>query len=80
MGQIEVYEFLKNQRLSGVDAFFSCRAVECALKERGFSGGVIKGVRGDLLRLEFSDYLEARIEEKAWVRCWRIKSKYARKV
>lgn len=80
MGQIEVFEFMKGMRLSGRDAFFSCRAVEGALKERGFSGGVIKGVRGDLLRLEFSGYLEARIEERAWVRCWRLKLKYARKV
>ena len=80
MGQIEVYEFMKDMRLSGHDSFFSCRAVEGALRSRGFSPGVIKGVRGDLLRLEFSGYLEARIEEKAWVRCWRLRSKYARKV
>jgi len=80
MGQIEVFEFLKSQRQSGVDSFFSCRGGEGALRWKGFRSGVIKGVRGDLVRLEWSAYLEAKIEEKAWVRCWRVRSKYARKV
>lgn len=78
MGQIEVYEFLKNRLVIGDNAFYSCKAIERALKEGGCSAGIIKGVRGDLLRLELSGYLEARIDPKPWVRCWRLKLKYAR--
>lgn len=78
MGQIEVYEFLKNQRLCGCMAFFSCRAVERAFIDSNFSPGVVRGVRGDLLRLELSGYLEAKINPKRWVRCWRLKVKYVK--
>lgn len=78
MGQIEVYEFLKNKRLQKDDSFWSCKSVEKALLDEGLSCGVVRGVRGDLLRLEISGYLEPRIHEKSWVRCWRLKSKYAR--
>lgn len=78
MGQIEVYEFMKKARRSGDNAFYSCRAVESALKQDGATCGVLKGVRGDLLRLELSGYLEASINEKPWIRCWRIKIKYAK--
>lgn len=76
MGQIEVYEFLKVQRASGCHDFFTCVMVEKALKAKGFSGGLIEGVKGDLLRLELSGYLEALVGGKDWRRSWRLKDKY----
>jgi hypothetical protein len=77
MGQIEVYEFLKAQRLNGNEQFWTCKEVEFACRNNGFTSGMIEGIRGDLLRLECSGYLEAMIQKTGWNRSWRIKSKYA---
>jgi len=76
LGQIEVYEFLLFQRLNGEHRFWTTREVELALRERGFSNGVISGVRGDLLRLEWAGYFEAMVQRTHWMRAWRIKMKY----
>ena len=81
MGQIEVYEFLKNKRFIN-DECFSVSDIEKALQEAGFTNGVISGVRGDVIRLEWSGYLEAfKIGKLSdWRRVFRLKAKYAVKV
>lgn len=76
MGQIEVYEFLKRQRELGEERFWSCREVEDACRQNGFSSGMLVSVRGDLVRLEVSGYLDAMIQKLGWRRTWRIKAKY----
>ena len=78
MGQIEVYEFLKTQRLTKNNAYFSVAEVEKGLQERGFSNGVIHNVRGCLLRLESFGYVEAKMNGKVrdWKRLFRLKAKY----
>lgn len=77
MGQIEVYEFLKDKRALE-DTYFSVKQVCEGLRERGFSNGILQGVRGDLLRLEWAGYLEVRYSNKFddWLRLWRLKKKY----
>lgn len=81
MGQIEVYEFLKNKRFIS-DEWFSVADIEGALQGAGFTNGVLSGVRGDVIRLEWSGYLEARKMGKLsdWKRVFRLKAKYAVKV
>jgi hypothetical protein len=80
LGQIEVYEFLKNERLCGNDCFYTCSKIQKVLREQGLSSGLVQGVRGDLLRLEFTGYLDAKIDANGWLRTWRLKLKYAKKV
>lgn len=77
MGQIEVYEFLKAQRLSGEHKFWTTKEVEVACRLLGFTSGMIESVRGDLIRLEMSGYLEPNKRPgNEWKRAWRIKDKY----
>ncbi len=78
MGQIDVYDFLKQQRLSGNHRFWIIKEVEAALKGRGCSSGCVEGVGGDLLRLEWSGYLESKMFGgiREWRRCFRLKAKY----
>lgn len=80
MGQIEVYEFLKEKR-GYSDAWFSVADIEEGLKEKGYSNGTIGAVRGDVLRLEWSGYLEAKKKGKLsdWKRVFRLKAKYIKK-
>lgn len=58
MGQIEVFQFLRDEAALGRWGFVTTRDVERGLQERGFSNGMVKGVRGDLMRLTISGYLE----------------------
>lgn len=78
MGQIEVYELLRNLRTMGDEAYYSVSEVEGMLKDRGHTNGVLHGVRGDLLRLELSGYLDIKLTGKVrdWRRLFRLKQKY----
>ena len=80
MGQIEVFELLKNERKVGNDSFFSVSEVQKLMKEHGYTNGMIEGVRGDLLRLELggNGYLEVKMSGKYydWKRLYRVKYKY----
>lgn len=80
MGQIEVYEWLKKKREFG-DDWFSVADIEAGLQEQGYTNGVIYGVRGDVIKLEWSGYLEATKLGKlsSWKRVFRIKAKYIKK-
>lgn len=77
MGQIEVYLWLKEQRKRN-RLYYSVADVTTGLKAQGLSKGVLHGVRGDLLRLEFSGYLDVKmsLDLKQWARLWRLKEKY----
>lgn len=78
MGQIEVYELLKNLRTCKDERFFCVREVENLLKEKGFSNGVLKNTRRSLMRLSLSGYLEVKMSGKVtdWKRLYRIKEEY----
>lgn len=77
MGQIEVYLWLKERRARS-NRFYSVSDVVDGLKVQGLSNGALHGVRGDLLRLELSGYLDAKTtgDLSRWVRLWRLKLKY----
>lgn len=67
MGQTEIHEYLKKQRMMGNDHYFSVKEVEVAMKECGVSGNRI-GVK--LLKLHHWGYLEIKakpiIPGKPW--------------
>lgn len=77
MGQIEVYEWLRAQRKRN-SFYFTVGEVSEALKSSGYSNGVLHGIRGDLLRLEFAGYLDVKLGGTLdnWARRWRLKLKY----
>lgn len=78
MGQIEVFEYLKNKRLYGSTKFYSVAEIQRGLKEQGCSNGLLHGVRGDVISLEWSGYLESEVKGswREWRRCFRLKKKY----
>ena len=78
MGQIEVYELLKNRLASGDDRFFSVAEIEKMMKDAGYTNGMIHSIRGQLLKLELSGYLDVKMSGKFrdWRRLFRIKKKY----
>ena len=78
MGQIEVYELLKKERLTGNDVYFAPADVKKLLKENGYTNGCLEGVWKDLLKLSDSGYLEFKMSGKFsdWKRLYRIKDKY----
>lgn len=77
MGQTEVCAWLKEKRLAGDERYWTSKEVEAGLKEKGFSSGVLKGIRGDLIRLELYDLVEIRMNGKLedWKRLYRFKVK-----
>lgn len=78
MGQIEVYEWLKQQRLLGVDDYFSIDDIRQGLKRSYCDNVRYNGVRVAVVKLESSGYLEAKVTGKirAWFRLFRIKKEY----
>ena len=80
MGQMEVYEWLKNQRESGKEQYFTTKEVEKGLTQAGFSNGTIKNLRVDLIKLTVSGYLEMIDLDKSGLnnynRVFRIKKVY----
>jgi hypothetical protein len=79
LGQIEVFEFLREQRANGNEQFWTCSEIKKACKERGFSSGMIESIKGNLLKLELSHYLDGLVQKNGWNRAWRIKMKYVKK-
>jgi len=78
VGQIEVFNWLKKQRLTGSDKYFTLEEIEKGLKESGCSNGMLRALRGDILKLELYDYLDVKLEGKflTWNRKYRLKDKY----
>lgn len=78
MGQIEVYEYLKQQRLSGNHDFFSVIDVVKALKEQGKTNGMLESVRGSLMMLRRYGYLENKMsgDIRDWKMLFRLKEEY----
>lgn len=74
MGQTEVYFFLRNKRLSGDEGYFSCSDVEKALRDKGFTNGVIESTRRSLVKLELWGDAEIKMSGKFrdWKRLYRI--------
>lgn len=80
MGQIEVYNLLKELRLSGDNRFFSSADVIKMMKDKGYSNGVLDSVRRNIISLEMTNYLDVKMSGKLrdWKRLFRIKRKYCK--
>lgn len=80
MGQIEVYEILKKERLTGNEAFFCVREVAKLLTEEGFENNNYDMARKSLMKLSLSGYLEVKMSGRFsdWKRLYRLKSKYVK--
>jgi len=76
VGQIEIYELLKNKRLSGDDRFFTVPEIKKMLRSEGLVSNVRTGLQ--TAQLESFGYLEAkRISKRSdsW-RAFRLKKSY----
>lgn len=60
LGQIEVYEWLKLQRVTGDDRFFSVREIERGIQGCGLFNGNWRGVWAAVVALESYGYLDVR--------------------
>ena len=80
MGQIELYELLKDLRNTGDHTFKSVPELRVLLKERGAE---LTGIGADIIKLEMFGYIESVYKDrtgnynlKNWLRRFRIKKKY----
>lgn len=76
MGQIEIFQILKERRLAMDDRFFKVSDIKKLLRQKGYSGN--SGVGIQLAQMERFEYLEAkRITKRGehW-RSFRLKSEY----
>lgn len=78
MGQVDVYLFLKKCRQLGDNSFYSVKQVEEALRNLGFTNGVLQGVRGDLTKLTVMGYLDTQNARglSEWPGRFRLKRKH----
>lgn len=83
MGQIEVYEWLKNQRRSGNQDYFSIEDIRKGLKEKKQNGcsNRYNNIRVAVIQLEAHNYLEVKLtgKSRAWFRLFRLKKEYCKK-
>lgn len=72
MGQIEVYEYLKRQGLSGNHLWVNSRMIADAL------GCRVDVARGDLVRLALAGYMDTKPANSFgdWIGWFRLKAKY----
>lgn len=81
MGQIEVYEYLKNKRLKGDDDYYSVDEIRKGLKEQEYNGSnSYRNVSASCIQLEAHGYLDVKMTGKtrAWFRLFRLKDKYCK--
>jgi hypothetical protein len=80
VGQIEVYEWLKKQRLCKNDDYFSIDDIRRGLKaaNTGHYSMRYNNVRVACIQLETHGYLEVKMtgKRRAWFRLFRLKQKY----
>jgi len=71
MGQIEIYDYLKAQRSSGNEEYFTARQIQKELNHNC-------RVYGALIQLETYGYLEVKRTGKIhdWSRAYRLKKKF----
>lgn len=63
MGQSDIYEALKNKRLSGDDSYFNSREIMAMLNGKGISIN-LSTVQTNLVQLRMFGYLDTKIEAK----------------
>lgn len=76
MGQIDIFEVLKERRLSGDDSFFTIKQIRALLREAGKTENMRTSLQ--TAQLEAFDYLEAkRIRKKSdhW-RAFRVREEH----
>jgi len=78
MGQIEIYEFLKAQRMGGCEDYFSASEIYKALQDQDLPACNKNNVYVSLIQLERFEYLEVKMNGKFrdWKRLYRIKKIY----
>jgi len=77
MGQSDVYEWLRNQRLSGNNEYFSVKQVVDNLHcQNGNSGTNVRSVWKQLRSLDKFGYIETVV---GWPSYFRVKSKFVKK-
>lgn len=77
MGQVEVYQWFLNRRLSGDDRYYSVAEVQKSIASAGMVEG-LNNVRINILRLEAYKLLEVKQDgiKFNWRRSWRLSSAY----
>lgn len=81
MAQIEIFNFLKTQRLTGCEDYFSVSQIYTALKDEHEQINHINCVRIGVIQLERFDYVEVKMQGslRDWNRTFRLKEKYCKK-
>jgi hypothetical protein len=74
MGQSDILEYLRNERLCGNDGFFTRKMIEQAMTHKGL--GALR-VREQLNALYVYKFLEVRINYR-WERGYRLRKQYIR--
>lgn len=80
MGQIEIYELLKIQRLTGNDEYLCVNQVQKLLKDAGYTNGCLKTAWMSLAKLNDAGYLDSKMsgDYSDWKRLYRLKDKYVK--
>ena len=78
MGQIEVFQFLKDMRLSGDDSFFAIPQIADQIKDHKLYNQNPRGVSPAIITLEAYGYLDIEKPNKKsnYKRLFRLKDKY----
>lgn len=80
MGQLDVLQWLINQRAKGNHKYLTIKEIQKGLADQGFSNGVLKGVGSDLFRLNSTGYVEYKgIGIWKHRKLFRVKDKYKNK-
>jgi len=78
MGQIEVYQFLKDRRMAGDDSFLSVSNLSTDIKSHRLNSLNPRGIRSAVCTLEAYGYLDIKKPNKRskFRRMFRLKKKY----
>jgi len=78
MAQIEIYNYLLKERLTGCEDYFSVNDIFKALKDEHEHINHLNTVRVGVIQLERFEYVEVKMQGtlRDWHRTFRIKKKY----
>ena len=80
MGQIEIYSFLKTQRETGSENYYSAKEIYKGLKVAGISRTHRNCIYTSLIQLERFEYVEVKMRGnlRSFHRTYRLKKKYCK--
>lgn len=78
MGQAEVLNYLKKNRLEGNNKFIPTITIIKDLQAQGLTNGALRRVRANLVALNLFGFVESQIDSERgeWRRVWRVKNEY----